>query len=1171
MNNLEQLDRTGSSRASNTDAFIALSRKTLCALSAAFLLANASFAQGSAAVQVRSDQLGAFRNAVGSANISYAQDYSSFTVLRVDAAALSAASLRAQAIGFEVLEANRIRFGTVDIDPVAQALAPASGAQGLKLVQFQSQAKQAWLDTLKQGGMEVLQAYPGNAYLVWAPAGATTVLRSLPVVRWTGDFQAEFKIDGSLRSRQKDRETLIENVVAHVYASQLPQTLGELKARGADVISFAPAQPDKKIYDIVFKAIGARIEGFTDIAQLINLNFSGPRPILEDEMSSQIVAGNTTGTTVTGPGYLAALNNFGLSGAGVIWAVTDSGVDLSQPEFAGNKIAGGYTYPGCPAGTGLGDDNSAGGHGTHVAGIIAGAGLLNVLDANGYNYGIGVAPGAKIFAQNPICVNSVPWPPAGGWQELSKRALAGGASGTNNSWTSGEGTNAGYTNGARTHDLMVRDGDFDTATVNEAFMVVFSAGNSGPGANTLTSPKESKNPIIVAASRNQRVGSVEDIAGFSSRGPSVDGRNLPTITTPGEQIASTRRVAGAAQCGTAIAGTSNNYAFCSGTSMAAPHASGFAALLIEWYRNRNAGATPSPALVKALMVNGAVDMAGPASIPNTTEGWGRINLPNTVDSNKAMIDQTQVLTDVGATFTRTWTAVNNTKPVRLTLTWTDAAAAISANPTLVNDLDLEVTAGGNTYLGNAFTSGASSTGGTADRRNNVENVYLPAGTGTISFTVRAQALSGDGVPNLGDATDQDFAIVCSNCIEAATFTMSASSMEASLCAGSTLTRTINIGNILGFSTPVSMSSSGMPAPGSVSFSINPIPTPGQGDVSINTTGLANGNYSVLLTGTAGSEVRSLTMPLFVAISSASPPTLSAPANAASNVIVQPTLSWAAQANAYDYLVELSTSANFATIAQSFVTRGTSVSPATLSFSTSYFWRVTARNACVAPAGADFRDGFEDPIGSSAISLVSSFTTVAAPPQPGDCPAGTTVTTVLNENMESGAPGFTHAAATGADSWAISNQFAASPTQSYRGVAPGTAADQRLLSPPIAIPSGTGSRLLAFKQRIAIEPRSAGGCFDAGIIEVSTDAGATFTQVINGITGVPYTGAIQTGNVLNGANGWCGASTVFQTTAVDLAPYLGQTVQFRFRLTSDGSVSSAEGWSIDDVIVRSCSL
>ena len=649
MNKAPQFQRTAAGQACHanlpgryreTSAFSAFSRKTLCVLSAAMMLASASFAQSSAAVQVRSEQLGAFRNAVGNTNIRYAQEYASFTVLRVDAAALAELNARAQGVAFEVLEANRIRFGVVDIDPVAQALPPASSAAGLKLVQFQSQAKQAWLDVLKQGGMEILQAYPGNAYLVWAPAGTATALSSQSVVRWSGDFQAEFKVDGSLRSRQKDRETLIENVVAHVYASELARTLSELKARGADVISYAPAQADKKIYDIVFKAIGARIEGFTDISHLINLNFSGPRPLLEDEMSSQIVAGNTTGTTVTGPGYLAALTNFGLTGAGVIWAVTDSGVDLSQPEFAGNKIAGGYTYPGCPAGTGLGDDNSAGGHGTHVAGIIAGGGLLNVLDTGGYNYGIGVAPGARIFAQNPICVGSVPWPPVGGWQELSKRALAGGASGTNNSWTSGEGTNAGYTNAARAHDLMVRDGDFDTATVNEAFMVVFSAGNSGPNANTLTSPKEAKNPIIVAASKNQRVGSVEDIAGFSSRGPSVDGRNLPTITTPGEQIASTRRVAGAAQCGTAIAGTSNNYAFCSGTSMAAPHASGFAALLIEWYRNRNAGATPSPALVKALMVNGAVDMAGPATIPNTIEGWGRINLPNTIDTNKAMIDQT---------------------------------------------------------------------------------------------------------------------------------------------------------------------------------------------------------------------------------------------------------------------------------------------------------------------------------------------------------------------------------------------------------------------------------------------------------------------------------------------------------------------------------------------------
>ena len=86
---------------------------------------------------------------------------------------------------------------------------------------------------------------------------------------------------------------------------------------------------------------------------------------------------------------------------------------------------------------------------------------------------------------------------------------------------------------------MVLDGNFDTTAV-EPFIEVFSAGNSGPSANTLTAPKEAKNLIVVAASQNYRAGSIDTIASFSSRGPSVDGRIVPTITAPGEQIASTR-------------------------------------------------------------------------------------------------------------------------------------------------------------------------------------------------------------------------------------------------------------------------------------------------------------------------------------------------------------------------------------------------------------------------------------------------------------------------------------------------------------------------------------------------------------------------------------------------------------------------------------------------------
>jgi hypothetical protein len=71
-----------------------------------------------------------------------------------------------------------------------------------------------------------------------------------------------------------------------------------------------------------------------------------------------------------------------------------------------------------------------------------------------------------------------------------------------------------------------------------------------------------------------------------------------------------------------------------------------------------------------------------------------------------------------------------------------------ADPALVNDLDLEVTAGdGTSYVGNALEGSWSVTGGSPDRINNIENVFIrEPGDGTYTITVSAWNLPGDGVP-----------------------------------------------------------------------------------------------------------------------------------------------------------------------------------------------------------------------------------------------------------------------------------------------------------------------------------------------------------------------------------------------------------------------------------------
>src|SRR5207253_1991934 len=91
-----------------------------------------------------------------------------------------------------------------------------------------------------------------------------------------------------------------------------------------------------------------------------------------------------------------------------------------------------------------------------------------------------------------------------------------------------------------------------------------------------------------------------------------------------------------------------NYQYQGGTSQAGPHVSGAAAVFVQYYRETHTNAVPSPALVKAALINSAVDMddtSGTGPIPNADEGWGRVALTNLIGSSRRLeyVDQTQLL------------------------------------------------------------------------------------------------------------------------------------------------------------------------------------------------------------------------------------------------------------------------------------------------------------------------------------------------------------------------------------------------------------------------------------------------------------------------------------------------------------------------------------------------
>ena len=317
-----------------------------------------------------------------------------------------------------------------------------------------------------------------------------------------------------------------------------------------------------------------------------------------------------------------------------------------------------------------------------------------------------------------------------------------------------------------------------------------------------------------------------------------------------------------------------------------------------------------------------------------------------------------------------------------------------------------------------------------------------------------------------------------------------------------------------------------------------------------TAAASAGNYTIDVQGTAAAETRNLPLTLGVFTQAAGGFALDSPADGATNVSQQPLLGWFGSSQADSYLVEVATDEQFSSIVYSASTPDeTHVVAAPLPSNTQLFWRVTAGNAC---------GGFTSP--------TFSFVTVALP---GDCSLGSSTQVHFLDDLEVGDANWT-TGGTGS-TWVLQSGTVNSGVSAFHAVDPADVSDQWLISPPISLPAATTAHTLQFWNRQIIEDRS-GGCYDGGMLDVSVDDGATWSQVPDSaMLTDPYDGPLSTGhsNPAGGLDAWCGDPQDWLNSVVDIAPWAGQTVRFRFRLASDSSVDR-EGWYIDDVLVQSCS-
>ena len=345
-------------------------------------------------------------------------------------------------------------------------------------------------------------------------------------------------------------------------------------------------------------------------------------------------------------------------------------------------------------------------HGIHTSGTVGGAGNLNVRNH-------GFAPKSTIVSQwfSDIITNTPTY-------ITDYNMIA-----TNNSYTyaddgcPGEGIYDASSNYA---DAQMK--------IYETVLHVFATGNDGfyscspypVGFGTIKTGWQCAKNVISVGAINQADYS---LAGFSSRGPVQDGRIKPEIVAAGLSVLSTIH--------------NNNYGLNSGTSIAAPAITGSATILNERYRQLNGGSTPKASLIKALMCNTAEDLGNPG--PDYTFGFGMLNVRKAVEA----METGHYFISSTAPATYPVNVPAGVRRLKVMLYWADPAALANAGSTLVNDLDLSVTAPGPVTVlplvldpTPANVNLAAVQG--ADHRNNIEQVVIdnpPAGI--FNFNVNA--------------------------------------------------------------------------------------------------------------------------------------------------------------------------------------------------------------------------------------------------------------------------------------------------------------------------------------------------------------------------------------------------------------------------------------------------
>ena len=184
--------------------------------------------------------------------------------------------------------------------------------KGLYIVQFAGPTKDAWLNTLKSTGADVVSYVANNAYVVYCDARSAALVSRLQeeqsYVQWVGDYQPAYKMPPSMAAaRTKGDAAFVKVTVQLLDVPESDQQVFNLRSYSRQFINetrvmnyrnITAVIPASQLIELAASDVVFAIEEDTERRRL-------------DEAQGQIVAGNLSGNSPTGPGYLSFLASKG--------------------------------------------------------------------------------------------------------------------------------------------------------------------------------------------------------------------------------------------------------------------------------------------------------------------------------------------------------------------------------------------------------------------------------------------------------------------------------------------------------------------------------------------------------------------------------------------------------------------------------------------------------------------------------------------------------------------------------------------------------------------------------------------------------------------------------------------------------------------------------------------